>query len=92
MRMTKILLKALGVSEAEMDRLKMGVHHWVEVKNGAVVFFIAPDEKAHYMAFPVPSLEGKTMSEFWDAVGKLPKVQEIESVPVLDFDYRIQNS
>lgn len=74
----EVLIQSLGVTKDEQEILKSTWHKWVEVKSGAVVFF-AKEGKAHFLAYPIPSLPSDAMVEFWQAVSRLPMVIEIES-------------
>ena len=76
--MNEVFLQSLGLSQSEKDMLACTTHRWVEVKGGAVVFF-AKEGKAHFLAYPIPLLPSDVMAEFWQAVGSLPMVSEIES-------------
>ena len=76
--MNKVLMQTLGVSPTEKDIFSHTTHRWVEVKGGAVVFF-SKDGKTHFLAYPIPLLPSDAMVEFWQSVGSLPLVNEIES-------------
>ena len=76
--MNEVFLQSLGLSQSEKDMLACTTHRWVEVKGGAVVFFVK-EGKAHFLAYPIPLLPSDVMAEFWQSVGSLPMVSEIES-------------
>ena len=72
-----VFLKALMVEKNVMNILKRIPHQWVEVKDGAVVFFNTPKTgKKLYLAFPLPNIDNNA---FYEAVGRLPQVIEIEN-------------
>lgn len=71
-------IQSLDISQQELSMLAKIPHHWIEVKGGAVVFF-ARDGRAHFLAYSMAVLPDEKRAAFWEAVGRLPRVREIET-------------
>lgn len=76
--MNKTLMQALCVEGTVVCMLSTVPHHWVELEGGAVVFF-AKEGKAHFLAYPMVVLPEGKQKAFWEAVGRLQQVREIET-------------
>ncbi len=76
--MNKTIIEVLGISEPEQEKLATVPHHWVEIRDGAVVFF-ADGGKAHFLAYPLVVLPNIARARFWEDVENMPLAHEIKS-------------